>query len=126
MEDDLKQQTDPSKSVLAMVAIADIVVGTRFRQDLGDLDTLAASVARHGLLHAIGITKERRLVFGARRLEVCPRLGWTEMPAHVLDLDDLLGAERDEILERKGFTPSDAVASAQALNERERARAEAN
>lgn len=45
-----------------------IQIGERLRQDLGDIDELAKSIKKHGLLQPIGITKTKKLVFGERRL----------------------------------------------------------
>ena len=106
-----------------MLPIADIVVGDRFRRDLGDLNSLAESIRAIGLLHPIVVATDRRLVVGRRRLEACRQLGWSEIPARILDPDDLLGAEHDENVLRKGFLPSEAVAIARALETRERERA---
>ncbi|MEK6594692.1 MAG: hypothetical protein AABZ67_16605 [Pseudomonadota bacterium] len=47
-------------------------------------------------------------------------LGLKEIPASVIDIDDLLGAERDENAERKDFTPSEAVAIGRLIEERHR------
>ena len=52
-------------------AIDGIVIGERHRKDLGDLDALAASIGKLGLLQAIGVTKSNELVFGERRLRAC-------------------------------------------------------
>lgn len=51
--------------------IDSVVVGARHRQRLGDLRTLAASIAGVGLLHPVVVTPDRRLVAGQRRLEAC-------------------------------------------------------
>src|SRR5207249_4059985 len=105
--------------------ITDVIVGPRVRRDVGDLTALAASIREHGLLHPIVITPQGRLVAGFRRLEACRQLGWTEVGVHVVELDDLLRAEHDENTLRKDFTPSEAVAIARALEEREREQAKA-
>jgi len=52
-------------------AVADIVVG-----DLGDLQSLAASIAENGLLHPVVLTSDNKLIAGAPRLEACKALGW--------------------------------------------------
>lgn len=104
----------------AIIPIADIEVGERFRKDMGDLDALAASIAQVGLLHAIvaAVTPEGRLrlVAGERRLRACQALGWERIPVRVLPrIDDLLAAERDENEVREPFRPSEAAAIAAAL-----------
>ena len=52
-----------------------IIVGTRHRTDLGDLDALVDSIRREGLLQPITVTPEGVLVCGRRRLEALRRLG---------------------------------------------------
>lgn len=104
----------------AVIPIADIEVGERFRKDMGDLDALAASIERVGLLHAVvaAVTPSGRLrlVAGERRLRACQALGWERIPVRVLPrIDDLLAAERDENEVREPFRPSEAAAIAAAL-----------
>ena len=108
----------------ATATMDEIIVGKRFRHDLGDIDGLAASIERTGLLHAIVITSDGRLIAGYRRIEAFRRLGRTEVPVRILDVDDLLQAEHDENVFRKGWTASEAVAIARALEDRVAARAE--
>jgi ParB family transcriptional regulator, chromosome partitioning protein len=59
--------------------IADIKIGPRFRKDLGDIDTLARSIAEIGLLHPVVINQNNELIAGARRLQACKSLGWNEI-----------------------------------------------
>jgi ParB family chromosome partitioning protein len=59
---------------------------------------LAESIAQVGLLQPIGVRPDGTLVYGYHRLEACKQLGWTEIPAVVVDGDDLR-AELAEISE---------------------------
>lgn len=102
------------------VPIKDIRVGARFRKEIGDLDDLTASIVRLGLLHPIVVDADHNLIVGMRRLEACRKLGWTEIPAQVVDLSDPLQAESDENKVRKDFTASEAVAIGRAIEDRER------
>jgi hypothetical protein len=52
-------------------------------------------------------------------IEAAKKLGWTDIPATVIDVD-LLSAERDENSERKDFTPSELVAIGQLIEEQQR------
>lgn len=97
-----------------------IIVGDRVRKDLGDIESLAASIKRHGLLHPVVVKKDRTLVAGHRRIEAARRLGWHDITVTVIDVDDLLSAERDENAERKDFTPTEAVAIGRLIEERHR------
>ena len=105
------------------VRIQDIAVNGRFRRDLGDLTSLTASIRDLGLLHPVVVTSHFRLIAGARRLEACRQLGWTDIPVHIVDLEDLLRAEYDENVVRKDFLPSEAVAIKKALEPLEHKRA---
>jgi len=81
------------------IPIASIRIENRLRP-LNDAKVaeLAASIAELGLLQPIGIRKDSTLVYGYHRLEACKQLGWTEIPAVVVDGDDLR-AELAEISE---------------------------
>ncbi|MBA4192198.1 MAG: hypothetical protein C0467_29855, partial [Planctomycetaceae bacterium] len=61
--------------MLSEVPISSITIGDRFRKDLGDLSELAESIDAIGLLHPIGITHSRELVYGLRRLRATERNG---------------------------------------------------
>lgn len=64
--------------------IADIKVGKRLRRDLGDIDTLAASIEDIGLLNPVTVDADGRLLAGARRLKACKRLGWKTITVNVV------------------------------------------
>jgi ParB family chromosome partitioning protein len=104
-----------------------IIVGTRHRQDLGDVQGLADSIRERGLLHPLVVTTDRRLIAGQRRLEVVRLLQWTSVPVTVAtNLSDavaLLKAERDENTCRKDFLPTEAVALGRELEPLEKAEA---
>lgn len=53
---------------------SEIKINQRFRKDVGDLTELMESIKLLGLLHPIGITEDKNLVFGQRRLEAWKRL----------------------------------------------------
>jgi ParB family chromosome partitioning protein len=76
-----------------------------------------------GLLHPIVIAPDHQLIAGQRRLEAVKELGWTEIPARVVDLANIVQGEHDENAYRKDFTPSEAVAIGRALEELERPKA---
>lgn len=102
--------------------IESIVVGPRYRRDMGDIDSLAKSIAEVGLLHPIVITPHNELIAGQRRLMACRQLGWTDVPVTVVGLDELLRGEWAENAERKDFTPTEAIAIGRELEERVRER----
>ena len=49
-------------------SIADIRIGKRHRQELGDIESLAKSIEMLGLLHPIAVTPAGSLIAGARRI----------------------------------------------------------
>ena len=81
--------------------VSSIQIGARHRHDLGDLDTLAASIQRYGLLQPITITPDGVLVCGARRLAAIRQLGWGTVRVWVRsgisDPLDLLKSEQERI-----------------------------
>lgn len=109
------------------VRVDAIVVEGRFRKDLGDLDSLAASIKREKLINPITITPDNRLLAGERRLAAHRLLGEEFIPARVVDtLDDATAAlriERDENTERKPMAVSELVSLGLALEELERPKA---
>jgi N6-adenosine-specific RNA methylase IME4/ParB-like chromosome segregation protein Spo0J len=104
-----------------------VIVRPRFRRELHDLDALARSLETHGQLQPIAVTPERVLIFGQRRLEAAKRLGWATIEAHVIDpadctdraagLDPRQQLEVAENDDREGFTASERVAIAAAIEE---------
>src|SRR5262245_9566452 len=95
--------------------ISEIVVGTRHRRDMGDVDGLAASMKELGLLHPIVVRPDGVLVAGERRLRAAKLLGWTEIPVNIIDLEAVTRGEFAENAVRKDFTLSEAVAIKRAL-----------
>jgi ParB family chromosome partitioning protein len=89
------------------IAIADIKIGERRREDLGNIDELAASINAWGLLHPIVVDDQNRLVAGERRLRACQQLGWREIEVTLLanlSTDDLREIELEENIRRKDLT----------------------
>jgi hypothetical protein len=101
--------------MLLEVPVADIVIGERHRQDMGDLETLAESMRELGLLQPIGITEDRQLVFGERRVKAAQMLGWACILARVVDISSIVAGEYAENEIRKDFTPSERVAIVEAM-----------
>ena len=91
-------------------------VGERHRKDLGDLESLAASIATEGLLQPIGVTEESVLVFGERRLKAFQDVLRREtIPARVVHVRSITAGEYAENEIRKDFTSSERVAIGKAL-----------
>jgi site-specific DNA-methyltransferase (adenine-specific) len=103
-----------------LIAVAAVKIGSRHRQDMGDIDALAASIAEVGLLHPIVVTPNNELIAGARRLRAFRQLGRSEIPATVIDLAPIVPGEYAENTFRKAFSPSENVSIAEALEPIER------
>lgn len=97
--------------------IANITIGERHRKDLGDLQSLADSIAEQGLLQPIGITSTGDLVFGERRLKACQLLGWTEVSTRIVNVTSIAAGEYAENEVRQNFTPTERLAIATTLRE---------
>ena len=95
-------------------AVDSITIGNRHRTDLGDLDALAASIDRDGLLQPPTITPDGVLVCGARRMAAIKKLGWRRVSVWVRSgISDRLGhllAEQDDNQLHKPLTPIEAAA----------------
>ncbi|AJO54744.1 chromosome partitioning protein ParB [Micrococcus luteus] len=104
----------PAGSIELERTVASIQVGHRHRTELGDIDELAVSIDRDGLLQPITITPEGVLVCGARRLTAIRQLGWKTVNVWVRSsISDRLGhllAEQDDNVLHKPLTQTEAAA----------------
>ena len=89
-------------------------IGPRHRADLGDIDALAASIKRHGLLQPLTVSPDGVLICGARRLAAIKQLGWRTVNVWVRSgISDRLGhllAEQDDNVLHKPLTALEAAA----------------
>lgn len=104
------------------VNIDEIIVQDRIRQNNGWLDSLERSIQQVGILQPIGITPDKHLIFGGRRLQACKNLGLKTIPVRVFDIaaDDPITAlrmEREENEHRMDLTPSEKVEIAKRIEE---------
>jgi ParB family chromosome partitioning protein len=97
------------------VPIEKIHIGDRHRQEMGDMDALAANIREMGILQPIGIDEFFNLVYGQRRLEACENLGWKQIPCVVVKLKSVIAGEYAENEFRKQFTASERTAIAEAI-----------
>jgi N6-adenosine-specific RNA methylase IME4 len=113
------------KARLVHRRIDDIVIGTRHRKDIGDIEGLLDSIQSEGLLHPIVINADEPpvLIAGERRLRACKLLGWKEIPATIVPLTDIVRGELAENAHRKDFLPSEIEAIRRALEPIEKAAA---
>lgn len=93
------------------VFIDEINIGERRREDYGDLEGLANSIAKFGLLQPIVIDAGMNLVAGGRRVAAFQKLGRPEIDARFyseLTEDERRELELEENLQRKDLTPFEA------------------
>lgn len=83
------------------LAVGDINVNRveRQRKELPNIEILADSIKRLGLIHPIVIDRERNLIAGERRLEAVRGLGWTHIHCQYFDELDPLIARAIELEE---------------------------
>jgi hypothetical protein len=100
------------------VKISDITIGERHRSDYGDIHALAVSIDHQGLLQAIAVTKDLRLICGERRLRAMRDiLNEEHIDARIVDVESILEAEDAENEFRKSLTLSEKANLAQAIRE---------
>lgn len=71
---------------LKTIHIDEIVVGTRFREDYGDLDSLVLSLKKEGIIQPLAVMEEGDsyiLLAGGRRYAACDKAGITEIPVRI-------------------------------------------
>lgn len=89
------------------VPLEKIIVEGRFREDMGDIDGLTASVKEKGLLQPISIDTNFRLLAGGRRYAAAQKAGLTHISAVIRPTTDKLDAlevELTENIQRKDMT----------------------
>ncbi|QWF22201.1 ParB N-terminal domain-containing protein [Nocardioides sp. LMS-CY] len=106
--------TAPAGYIELERTVDSIRVGRRHRTTFGNIDELAASIGRDGLLQPITITPDGVLVCGARRLAAIKQLGWRKVNVWVRSgISDRLGhllAEQDDNVLHKPLTQTEAAA----------------
>src|SRR5262245_43944 len=90
------------------VSISSIKVARddRQRKELDDIEILADSIRRLGLIHPPVVTRDLTLVSGERRLTAVRMLGWSHIPVQYQDeVDDhvLRAIELEENVKRKNL-----------------------
>lgn len=76
-----------------------INVGTRFREDMGDIHELANSIALKGLIQPITVDQDYNLVAGGRRFHAVKQLGLEKISCIIRQTDDELDLREVELFE---------------------------
>ena len=93
----------------ALIRINSVIIGTRFRKELGDIASLAKDISETGLLQPIVINQNSELICGVRRIEAFKALGKSEIPAYIVNLDDIIKGEISENTQRKDFSLEEII-----------------
>ncbi|MDR2185309.1 MAG: ParB N-terminal domain-containing protein [Treponema sp.] len=100
------------------VPIEDIIVKKRTRKDKGNIEALAESMKRFGLICPIILTNGNVLVAGGRRLEAARSIGWRTINAVIAQIPDgvsELEIEIEENLHRLDLSPGEQAAAKKEL-----------
>lgn len=92
---------------------------SRQRKELRNIEELADSIGRLGLINPPVITRDGELIAGERRWTACKLLGWTSIPVQFVDeLDtyELKSIELEENLKRENLTWQEEVLALQELH----------
>lgn len=86
-------ESSGGENPIIFVPVESVVVGQRQRQpDSLSIERLADSMVEVGLLHPIGVTPQKVLIYGATRLAAAKKLGWEAIAAR-----EFVSAEDPEI-----------------------------
>lgn len=102
-----------------LVRIEDIKTKKRIRKDKTDIEPLADSIRVYGLLNPIVLDTDYTLIAGFRRLQAAKELGWTTIPATLVDVKnkiERMEIELEENIQRSDFTQEDLFAGYEALH----------
>lgn len=98
----------------------EILVEARQRTDYGDIDELATSLQRFGLIQPIIVNQEKRLIAGGRRFAAATKLGWQTIEVcykETLSVDELHEMELEENLRRKEMTWTEKVLNIKTIHD---------
>lgn len=101
------------------ISIADIKINKRARDEIFEIDELAESIKRFGLLSPIIVDTDYTLIAGQRRLEAVKRLGLETIEANVIEIPDGASAfeiEIEENIQRQQFSGEELLRAFKKLN----------
>jgi len=102
------------------IKLDQIKVGTRFREELGDIESLAQSLETEGLINPITVDQEYNLLAGGRRLAAATMLKWKTIPSNIMSIDsegDLRIIELVENVQRKDLSWAEQANLVNRINE---------
>lgn len=99
--------------------VDEIIVKKRIRRDVGDINKLAESIEKHGLINPVVVNSRKELLAGERRLRSVQLLGWETIPVRILENPTKiqeLEIEIEENMHRKAFSPDETIDALQRLD----------
>lgn len=84
---------------MKVVKLADIKLGERFREDLGNIQELAEGIREKGLIQPLSVNSDMLLLAGGRRHAACTALGLDEVPVLIREGNDEVDAREIELME---------------------------
>lgn len=87
------------KYTMKVIPLAQIVVGERFREDLGDIEELAASIKEKGLIQPVSVNTDFKLLAGGRRYNACKLAEVDKIPVVIREGNDEVDAREIELME---------------------------
>ena len=102
------------------IKLDQIKVGTRFREELGDIESLAQSLETEGLINPITLDQDHNLLAGGRRLAAATMLKWDTIPCNIMKIEsegDLRIIELVENVQRKDLSWAEQANLVNRINE---------
>lgn len=87
------------KYTMKVIPLEQIKVGERFREDLGNIEELAASIREKGLIQPISVNADFALLAGGRRYNACKLIGLEKVPVMIREGNDEVDAREVELIE---------------------------
>jgi ParB/RepB/Spo0J family partition protein len=109
---------------LGIIPISQITIGDRFRIDYGDIDQLAASMKKDGIIQPLAVRRLSQdtydLCAGGRRLKACIQAGISDIPVRIYPVTmtdlELRSVELMENVARKDLTWDEAARLRKAIH----------
>jgi len=92
----------------------------RFREDFGDIEELAESIEKYGIIHPPVVDEDFNIIAGERRIRAMQYLGYKEIPVRQMsDLNELelREIELEENIRRKQFSWTEEVKAKREIDE---------
>lgn len=97
---------EPIKNGVITIPLSEIKITKGYLRVGARVDDLLESIQRVGLICPLSINEDKELLAGGRRYAAIRRLGWTEVPVHVIQIErefeDLIWMDENIVDQYKG------------------------